>query len=132
MFLDVINRLTHGLDLLGFLVRDGQLKLVFELHDQLDGVERVGVEVVDEVGFARNLALVHAHLFADDLDDLRIRFVHSSSYPLGFTLLAKTACKDRPRTEPLWPRRLENIAGPRTIATSGPPLSRGGLRVVGC
>src|SRR5437763_1047595 len=69
MLLDVVDRLADGLDLFGFLIGDRQLKLVLELHDQLDGIQRVGVEVVDEVGFAGDLALVHSHLLADDLDD---------------------------------------------------------------
>src|SRR3954469_12823283 len=45
MFLDVLDRLAHGLDLLGLFVRDGDVELLFELHHQLDGIERVGAEV---------------------------------------------------------------------------------------
>src|SRR5206468_1093378 len=74
--LDVIDRLADGLNLFGLLVGDRQLKFVLELHDQLDGVEAVGVEVVDEVRFARDLALVNAHLLADDLDYLLLNVFH--------------------------------------------------------
>src|SRR4051812_23497092 len=33
--LDVVDRLADGLDLLGLLVRDGDLELLLQLHDQL-------------------------------------------------------------------------------------------------
>src|SRR5437868_1160585 len=79
VFLDVVNRLADGLNLLGLFVGDREFELVLELHDQLDGVEGVGVEVVDEVGFARDLALIDAHLFAYDFDDLLFSFVHNGS-----------------------------------------------------
>src|SRR5687768_11178484 len=39
VFLDVIDRLADGLDLFGFFVRDGQLELVLELHDEFYGVQ---------------------------------------------------------------------------------------------
>ena len=50
MFLDVLDGLPDGLDLLGLFVGDGDIELLLELHDELDGVERVGSEVVDEGG----------------------------------------------------------------------------------
>jgi hypothetical protein len=56
-------------DLLGFLVGDGHLELVLELHDELDGIEGVGAEVVDEGCLARDLVGRHAHLITDDLLD---------------------------------------------------------------
>src|SRR5919202_599060 len=42
---DVVDGLPDGLNLLGVLVRDLDPELVFQLHDQLDEVERVRVEV---------------------------------------------------------------------------------------
>src|SRR5437660_688380 len=55
---DVVDRLPDRLDLLRLFVRDGQLEFVLELHHQFYGVQRVGVQVIDEVGFAGDLALV--------------------------------------------------------------------------
>src|ERR1035438_2831490 len=49
-FADVIDRLLHGRDLLGIFVRDLDLELLFERHNQLDGIERIGAQVVDERG----------------------------------------------------------------------------------
>src|SRR5688572_22388251 len=80
--LDVVDGLTHRLDLLGLFVGDRQLELVLELHYEFYGVERIGVQVVDEVGLARDLALVHTHLLADDFNDLLLDVFHvSSTYP---------------------------------------------------
>ena len=47
---DVVDGLADGLDLLGVLVGDLDSELVLELHDQLDEVERVGVEILLERG----------------------------------------------------------------------------------
>src|SRR4051794_23561588 len=45
---DVVDGLPDGRDLLGILIRDLDRELVLQLHDQLDEIERVGVEVVLE------------------------------------------------------------------------------------
>src|SRR5687768_7289968 len=83
MFLDVIDRLADGLDLLGLFVGDRELELILELHDQLHGIEAVGVEVVDEVRFAGDLALIDAHLLADDLDDFAFDVFHRCFREVG-------------------------------------------------
>jgi hypothetical protein len=59
--------LTDGLDLLRVLVRDLDPELVLELHDQLDEVERVRVEILLEGSLFRDLAFVDAELFAQHL-----------------------------------------------------------------
>ena len=45
---DVVDGVLDALDVLGLLVGDLDLELLFEGHDELDRVERVGPEVVDE------------------------------------------------------------------------------------
>src|SRR5690349_7366929 len=67
---DVIDRLTDSLDLLGVLVRDLDPELVLELHDQLDEVERVRVEVLLERRLFGDLILFDAELFRQDALDL--------------------------------------------------------------
>src|SRR5690606_5616217 len=49
VFLDVVDGLTHCLDLFSLFVGDGQLEFILEFHHQFDGIQRVGVEVVDEM-----------------------------------------------------------------------------------
>src|SRR6476659_6271402 len=67
--LDVVDRLLHGGDLLGFLVRDLALELFLEGHHQLDGVEGVGAQVVDERGAVGGFLFLDAQLLDDDLLD---------------------------------------------------------------
>src|SRR5690242_11580130 len=59
---DVVDRLTDGRDLLGILVGDLETELVLELHDQLDQVEGVGVQITLERRVLGDLLLVHAEL----------------------------------------------------------------------
>src|SRR6185437_11944121 len=67
--LDVIDGLTHRFDLLGLVVGDLDVEFFFELHDQLDDVERVRPDVFNEGGVPGDGFLVHRQVFADDLDD---------------------------------------------------------------
>jgi hypothetical protein len=57
MALDVINGLLDSSDLFRFLVGNGELELVLEFHDEFYGIQRVGVQVVDEMRLPRDLAL---------------------------------------------------------------------------
>src|SRR5688500_1414819 len=66
---DVLHGIADGLDLLGILVGDVDLELVLELHDQLDGVHRVGAEIVDEARLGGDLVASRSELLADDVVD---------------------------------------------------------------
>src|SRR5581483_8418363 len=72
---DVVDSLADGLDLLRVLVRDLDPELVFELHDQLDEVEGVGVEVLLEGSLLRDVRLVDAELLGEDLLDPLVDFL---------------------------------------------------------
>jgi len=63
------------------LVGDGELEFILELHHQLDGIQRVGVEVIDKMGLARDFVLVDAHLLADDFLNLLLDIFHSIHLP---------------------------------------------------
>src|SRR5947209_18450270 len=80
---DVVDRLADGRDLLRVLVRDLDPELVLELHDQLDEVERVGVEILLEGRLLVDLALVDAQLLdqdlLDSLEDFLARSCHVTS-----------------------------------------------------
>src|SRR5450432_1910971 len=95
MLLDVIDRLPDGLDFFRLFIRDRQFKLVLKLHDKFHGIQRVSVEIVDEMGFPGDLAFINAHLLADNLDDLLLSVVHNRSCPDYMLNLRAT----RPRSE---------------------------------
>src|SRR5882672_899709 len=67
VLLDVVDGFLHSRDLLGVLVGDLDAELLLEGHDQLDGVEAVGAEVVDERGLRRHEVLLDPELVDDDL-----------------------------------------------------------------
>ena len=51
MFVDILDGLSNGLDFFGLIVGNAHVKFIFEFHDQLDGIETVGIKVVYERGF---------------------------------------------------------------------------------
>ena len=64
--------MTDRRQLLGVLVRDLEPELVFQLHDQLDEIERVGIEIFLERRLLRDRALVGTELVDErHLDTLR-------------------------------------------------------------
>src|SRR5207244_2364069 len=66
---DVVDGLPDGGDLLGVLVGDLDPELVLQLHDQLDEIERVCIEVLLERGFLVDFGLVDAELLDEDFLD---------------------------------------------------------------
>ena len=82
---DVVDGLPDGLDLLGILVRDLDPELVLQLHDELDEIERVRVEILLERGLLRELALFDPELLdkyiLHPLGDLLARSCHLDSLP---------------------------------------------------
>src|SRR3954463_2776072 len=66
-FLDVLNGLADGLDLLRGVVRNVDVELFFELHHEFDRVERVGAQIVYERRFRSDLFPVDAQVIGDDV-----------------------------------------------------------------
>src|SRR5205809_3605780 len=80
---DVVDGLADGLNLLRVLVGDLDPELVLELHDQLDEIERVRVEVLLEGRVLCDLAVVDTELlgqnFLYSLKDFLARRCHVTS-----------------------------------------------------
>ena len=64
---DVGDHIANRLELFSFLVRDFNIELFFEGHHKLDGVEGVGAEIFDELGFRVDLVGIDAELVDDDV-----------------------------------------------------------------
>src|SRR5689334_14753048 len=101
---DVIDRLPDGRDLLCILVGDLEAELVLELHDQLDEIERIRVEVALERRVLGHLLLVHAQLFHQDAADALkcLLTIHALGSPVSgdatreTVLASASACKSDP------------------------------------
>src|SRR3989454_2939448 len=117
---DVVDSLTDRLDLLRVLVGNLDPELVFELHDQLDEIERVGVEIFLERGFFVDLAFVDAELLAQHFLDPLVDFLSRSchlTYLAGSgseradcnTPVSRRSCK-LPTTSCSTPRAARRIA----------------------
>src|SRR5690349_8676748 len=63
---DVIDRLLNGGDLLSVFIRNFGFEFLFQRHDELDRVERVGAEIVDEGSVTGDFFLFHPQLLGDD------------------------------------------------------------------
>jgi hypothetical protein len=72
---DVVDGLADGLDLLGVLVGDLDPELILELHDQLDEVERIRVEILLEGGLFSDVAFLDAELFGQNFLDSLVDFI---------------------------------------------------------
>src|SRR3954470_16005335 len=72
VLVDEVDRVLDGLDVLGFLVGDLDLELLFHRHHQLDDVERIGAQVLDEGGLRLDLVLADPELLRDDALALRL------------------------------------------------------------
>src|SRR6267143_3306270 len=62
VFADVLHGIRNGANLLRILVRDFNIEGLFEGHHELDGIERIGAQVVHERSAGRDFALVHTEL----------------------------------------------------------------------
>src|SRR5690625_3937822 len=81
--LDVVDGLLDRGDLLGFLVRDLALELFLEGHRQLDGVQRIGAQVVDEGRARADLLFLDAQLLHHNLLDAFFDAAHGFFAPWG-------------------------------------------------
>src|SRR6266498_1363277 len=66
---DILDHVAHALQFLRFLIGDLMTELLLERHDQLDGIQRVGPQVLDELGIRSDLVRVDPQLLHDDFFD---------------------------------------------------------------
>jgi len=67
--LDEFDHVANGGELFGFFVGHFDFELFLKGHHQLDGVERIGSEILDELRLGVDLIGVHAELIDDDIFD---------------------------------------------------------------
>jgi len=69
LLLDVLHDIADLLELLSILVRNLDSEFFLESHDELDGIEGVGSEILNEGGIDGDLFSGHAELLDDDVAD---------------------------------------------------------------
>src|SRR5690606_14847159 len=65
--LDIGDGVLYGQNLLGGFVGDFAAELFLEGHDELDGIEAVGAQIVDEARVFGDLAFVDTQVLDNDL-----------------------------------------------------------------
>src|SRR6476646_9151985 len=76
LLVEVVHGVADGPELLGILIRNVDVELLLERHDELDRVQAVGAEVFHEAGLAGELFPLHAQLLDDDVLDLLFDVAH--------------------------------------------------------
>jgi len=67
---DIVDGVLDRGDLLGFLVRDLGLELLFQGHHELNSVQRIGAKIVDERSVVLDFLGLEAELLGNDASDL--------------------------------------------------------------
>src|SRR5579864_7396436 len=75
---DVIDGVLYGADLLGILVRNLDIEGLFKGHDEFNGVQRIGTQVVYKRRARSDFALIHAQLLHNNLFYLLVNGCHVS------------------------------------------------------
>src|SRR5215470_11412824 len=95
VLIDIVVRVAHALNLLRIFVGNLDSELFFKAHDQLDGVERIGAEVIDESRVWCYFILIHAELIDDNLFYFLLNLLIGHSFaPLSSTNADLSICKD--------------------------------------
>jgi hypothetical protein len=67
VLLDVLGSVLDGFDLLGVFIRNLEVEGLFELHDQLNHVERIGSQIFLEGGAWGYFCFIYLQLLDNDL-----------------------------------------------------------------
>src|SRR6185312_5031799 len=76
LLVEIIHRVADGPQLFRVLIRDVDVELLLERHDELHRVQAVGAEVLHEAGFVGQLLPLDAKLLDDDVLDLLFDVAH--------------------------------------------------------
>src|SRR5918995_1039840 len=81
VLVNILHRIGDGADILGILVLDLEIELLLHRHDDFDQIERIGVEIADELGVHRYFIFVDAEPIGDDSANALKRRSHPRSSP---------------------------------------------------
>src|SRR5215207_5883258 len=81
VLVDILHRIGDGADVFGILILDLEVELLLHRHDDFDQIERIGVEIADELGVHRYFVFVDAEPVGDDHTNALKRRSHPRSSP---------------------------------------------------
>src|SRR5829696_7219076 len=81
VLVDILHRIGDGADILSILILDLEVELLLHRHDDFDQIERIGVEIADELGVHRYFVFVDAEPVGDDHTNALKRRSHPRSSP---------------------------------------------------
>src|SRR5215204_3060015 len=96
MLVDILHRIRDGADVLGILVLDLEVEFLLHRHDDFDQIERIGVQIADELG-------VHCH------------FVFVDAEPVGDNYANALKRRSHPRSSPPYAARRGRVGSTETL-----------------
>src|SRR5579875_2591978 len=116
MLFYIILGLLDGSNLLCILVRDLELEFLFQRHDQLDQIQRVGVEILNKRSAGNDFALIDAKLIHNNLFETLRNGCH---YFTSLSAIGVGCCCARLNIVPRTPliKRLDVLL-PKSLASS--------------
>src|SRR5829696_2124818 len=81
VLVDILHRIGDGADILSILILDLEVELLLHRHDDFNQVERIGVQIADELGVHRYFVFVDAEPVGDDYANSLKRRCHPRSSP---------------------------------------------------
>src|SRR5690606_21991843 len=87
MIFDVVESQLNSSDFLGFFIGDFGFEFFFQSHYQLDGVKRIGSQILDERSRDLYVFFFHTQLLCDDFLDAFFDAAHGSYGLLKFKKL---------------------------------------------
>ena len=66
---NVVDRLSYGANFFSLVIRDGDVELLFELHDEFYSVQRIRSQIVGEACRQVYFSCINSQLIDDDRRD---------------------------------------------------------------
>src|SRR5262249_55765113 len=93
---------ADALKFLGLFVRDFMAELLLQSHDQLNGIERIGAKILDELGIRGDLVRGRAQLLDDNIFYSLFDCFFSHGYLRFFVLLQCVYATNEGASSPEW------------------------------
>src|SRR5919199_2222207 len=124
MLLQIVQRVLNRHNLFGIFVGNLDAELLLNRHDQLDEVQRIGIQVIRKRRARHDLCFVDAELFGDHRLQPRLEIVVRHVHPLSVVSSSSQEIADYPllchvTTDPSTPlTKRPEFSPPKCLASS--------------